>query len=257
MEKLYSVKSTLNNFEGHDNVSIYWCAERQEPVGSFEEIIANYDNCHGFERLVNQHLTGNEVQALYRYLKIKYDNVPEISEEILPIYYDDDCMGVSFEETQDAIGIYDTIIIYSAETGLPINLIGYFDLTGCPVTIELHREYETASIRFCSILFAELGIALPDGLVDVLRDIYDDTGLCIQYIDVPTECFGYSLYRMQSYNEIDCTIFATHLLIKLGIPITEELRCFLAYIVMKYSPTIMYGLPLTERLALIGCPDEL
>jgi len=198
MIKLYQAHSTVDNYAGRDRVTFSWFVNKRErPAAPYEELIAGYqelsdDPPKGYaEAFIDELLTEAEVEELRDYLAKRHKTELQIEEVALPL--------------QEAVAGYGALgvgggtdyYMLSEEDGysLSVPIYGFYDLRLCPSSTSFSPEMAEAGQELLAraldglVSFVKAGgqwpamhsepLGLP-GLQELLRDIYDETGLYVQ-----------------------------------------------------------------------------
>ena len=89
IDKLYELKSIVDNFDGNNSVVIYWYyADQKWADANYNSIIKGYDDMSQEEKktaemVINEYFTLDEIEFIRPYLKGKFNNL-KVEEVSLP-----------------------------------------------------------------------------------------------------------------------------------------------------------------------------
>lgn len=177
MTKLYHAHSELDDFHGCDEVTICWLVDhRDEPVASYEELIAGYKELDRTGRIytegaLDELFTVEEVDELREYLLRVYSLELHAKEAALPL--PGICMGLGFIP----VGGGQHLLTLWQEDGydLSVPIAGYFDVRQCPPS---RRSRILAGLQFARPLLEKLAVtASDDDLYGAVAAVWDKTRL--------------------------------------------------------------------------------
>ncbi|GAB6181822.1 hypothetical protein JCM14036_31410 [Desulfotomaculum defluvii] len=183
MVRLFRAWSVVDNFNGQDQVKFNWfVVGRQIPIGSYEELIENYDQndqdawCD--QLLLNEFFTEAEIGELRHYLLNYHHLEVQVEEVFLPIRSGGLSYGLQL--INGVNGFYS--LADEADYSLSISVLGHFDNQEQDSSNLLSNEDLQKGLDFLKIVCNYLKVpwAEQKNLTTLLNKIYEETGFCVQ-----------------------------------------------------------------------------
>jgi hypothetical protein len=182
MVRLFRAWSVVNNFKGQDRVKFDWfVVGRQIPVGSYEELIENYDEqdqeawCD--QLLLNELFTEVEIGELKGYLLNNHQLEVQVEEVSLPIKSGG--LSHSLQLINGVNGFYSL----ADEEGynIDISVLGHFEMAEEELSKDLTKEEVQRGLAFLKLIFQELDLPWTEqkDMAPLLNKVYKKTGFYV------------------------------------------------------------------------------
>lgn len=159
MVRLFRAWSVVDNYQGQDRVKFDWfVAGRQIPVGSYEELIDNYNEqdreawCD--QLLLNEFFTEVEIMELKDYLLNTHQLGVQVEEVSLPIRSGGLSHGLQL--INGVNGFYS--LADEAGYNLGVAVLGQFEMAKEELANALTKEEVQRGVAFLKLIFQELDL---------------------------------------------------------------------------------------------------
>ncbi|MEG6521827.1 hypothetical protein [Desulfotomaculum sp. 1211_IL3151] len=182
MVRLFRAWSVVDHYRGQDRVKFDWFAVgRQIPVGSYEELIENYDEqdqeawCD--QLLLNELFTEAEIGKLKGYLLNNHQLEVQVAEVSLPIKSGGLSHGLQL--INGVNGFYS--LADEAGYNLDLSILGHFEVAEEALSKALTEEEVQRGFEFVKLIFQELDLPWPEqkDIASLLNKIYKKSGYYI------------------------------------------------------------------------------